>query len=129
LSPSVQCPYCRAPALLCTGTQVYPHRPDLRHKLFYRCEPCRAWVGCHPNTTTALGRLANAELRAAKQRVHAVFDPHWRSAGNRTRSKAYARLASELEIPASECHVGMFDVAMCERAIAVITTWRTPCES
>lgn len=89
------------------------------------CIPCRAWVGTHPGTLRPLGRLANAELRAAKQRVHAVFDPHWQSetARGRARARCYQRLAADLGINPSDCHVGMFDVATCERAVAAIEQW------
>jgi hypothetical protein len=87
----------------------------LHGKRFYSCQPCGAWVGCHPGTVKPLGRLANAELRKAKMHVHAVFDPLWKS-GAMSRSEAYRRLSDALGLPASETHVGMFDVETCRRA-------------
>lgn len=121
---TVQCPYCGAAAPLVTGADVYPHRRDLHEIFLYRCTPCDAWVGCHRGTTRPLGRLANAELRRAKQAAHAAFDPLWRHrAGIRTarmpRAKAYAWLARELGIEAADCHIGMFDVATCRRVVEV----------
>ena len=122
------CPYCGAPSQLTSGVHIYPHRPDLAEKRFYECRPCAAYVGCHPGSTTPLGRLANAELRRWKQRVHAAFDPHWRRAKDpkHARTMAYARLAREMGIPPSECHTGIFDVERCRAALAVIQKWGNP---
>lgn len=115
----ITCPYCNAEAELVTGGVIYPHRGDLRDRKFYLCRPCNAYCGCHPGTTKPLGRLANAELRMLKQQVHAVLDPLWRS-GSETRKGAYQLLADKLGIPRSDCHIGMFDVETCRRAIEVL---------
>lgn len=118
----VACDYCKRPAELVTGREIYPRRPDLFRLHFWRCEPCGAYVGCHKaeggngDGTKPLGRLANAELRAAKIRAHAAFDPLWRERGMK-RHKAYGWLAERLGIQKSECHIGMMDVAMCERVV------------
>lgn len=68
------CPYCGQESMQGTGVDVYPHRPDLQHLVFYSCAPCQARVGCHPGTTRPLGNLANAELRAARIEAHTQFD-------------------------------------------------------
>ena len=124
----VACPYCGAAARLVTGAEVYPHRPDLADKPFYSCEPCDAWVGCHPGTTKPLGRLADAKLRTAKSTVHAFLDPEWETVAPKYRGKArrdaYARLAHDLGIAPEECHIGMFDLGLCQRAVAALQTWR-----
>lgn len=112
------CPYCGNPSELVSGGVVYPRRPDLASKWFWRCAPCKAWVGCHPTTQRPLGRLANAELRSAKSVVHSVFDLIWKG-GEMSRGNAYAWLADQLGIPVSECHVGMFDLERCKLAIDV----------
>lgn len=110
----VKCPYCDGFAEPCGGDVIYPHRPDLYAKNFYICVPCDAYVGCHPGTTKPLGRLANAELRAAKSDAHVYFDLIWQS-GELTRTEAYAWLAEQLSITTDQCHIGMFDVDMCKR--------------
>jgi hypothetical protein len=114
----LECPYCRRNAAQVTGKEIYPHRPDLYAKTFYQCKPCDAYVGCHPNTTNPLGRLANAELRTAKKLAHAVFDPIWRG-GHKKRGSAYAWLSDQLGIDKKDCHIGMFDVDMCKRVVGV----------
>jgi hypothetical protein len=123
---AVTCPYCDNAAELVTGAEIYPHRPDLAALRFWRCAPCDAYVGCHKKNkkygqdgTQPLGRLANAELRRAKSRVHRIFDPIWKN-GSMTRREAYTWLAGRLNIPVEQCHVGMFDVPMCDRAISLI---------
>lgn len=114
----IACDYCGNRAVLVTGREIYPHRPDLYGKRFYQCSPCGAYVGCHPGTKRPLGRLANASLRAAKVRAHAAFDPLWKS-GRMKRTKAYAWLAKELEIKPDDCHIGMFTEDMCARVVSV----------
>ena len=114
----MRCPYCDGEPRLVNGDVIYPHRPDLRFMLFWLCAPCGAYVGCHLDSNRPLGRLADAELRAAKSEAHAAFDPTWRG-GRRSRSAAYAWLASKLGLPGSKCHIGMFDVETCQRVVAV----------
>lgn len=117
------CPYCGNKAKLVNGTVIYPHRQDLFHKNFWLCHPCGAYVGTHKNsrTFTALGRLANAELRKAKIEAHAAFDPLWQS-GDMERREAYAMLSEKLGISRNSCHIGMFDVDMCQRVVEVMNT-------
>jgi len=123
---SVTCPYCHRPAKLATGANIYPHRPDLVDKVFWRCAPCDAYVGCHPKHrkwsptgTTPLGRLANAELRREKQRAHAAFDPLWKS-GEMRRTEAYKWLAEQLGMSAANCHIGMLDANACRAVVAAV---------
>lgn len=116
---TVICDYCKAPADLVAGREIYPHIPKLWANAIYRCLPCKARVGCHPGTTKPLGRLANAELRAAKMAAHAAFDPLWKG-GEMKRKDAYRALASALGVRFEDCHIGMFDVPMCARVVAAI---------
>lgn len=112
------CPYCGNLSHLVNGLVIYPHRTDLEERLFYHCAPCDAYVGTHKGTKTPLGRLANAELRRAKQEAHASFDPIW-ELGKKTRHEAYAWLANELNIPTKECHIGGFDVDTCKKVVEI----------
>ena len=123
---TVICDYCGKPAELVTGATIFPHRYDLREKRFWRCDPCGAWVGTHEGTENPYGRLANEELRRAKQRAHRAFDPIWEIAmrgdgcsRHRARGRAYAWLSKELGVPIEQCHIGMFDLETCQRAAAI----------
>lgn len=118
---SIVCDYCGSDAPLVTGREIYPHRPDLYGKRFYKCTPCDAYVGCHDGTENAFGRLANAELRDAKMEAHAFLDKLWKS-GDHKRGHVYGWLANQLGIDKKDCHIGMFDVAMCRRVVEVCLT-------
>lgn len=129
------CPYCDQTAELVAGDVIYPHRPDLSSRCFWRCEPCGAWVGTHKDSKrhAPLGRLANVELRKAKQQAHAVFDPLWKGKMRRdkcskteARQAGYRWLADQLEIEGSACHIGMFDVETCRRVVAICWKVRQP---
>ena len=122
----ITCPYCRAPAKLVTGADLWGTDRPYSGKWFYRCDPCDAHVGCHGTTTRPLGRLANAELRLAKQYAHAAFDRLWRGkmaqdgcTQKQARTAGYRWLIEQLGIPARDCHIGHMDVAMCRRVVDV----------
>ena len=124
----VLCPYCGSEAKLVGGLAIYPHRPDLGGKKFWRCKPCDAYVGCHEagngqgDGTKPLGRLANAELRKAKKDAHYAFDRLWLDSPNRRRARgaAYAWLADAMGLTADECHIGEMDVQQCRQVFRLV---------
>lgn len=119
------CRYCGLGAMLAhTGQTGYPYQRD--YGPTWVCTPCGAWVGCHPGTLTALGGLANAELRVWKQKAHAAFDPLWqrkmvrdRCSKGKARRAGYKWLAQQLGIPEARAHIGEMDVAECKLAVEV----------
>lgn len=120
------CPYCDGEAVLTPGRVVYPRRPDLWNKQFWRCRPCDAWAGCRPGTERPLGRLANAELRQARREAHAAFDPLWKRKMERegiSRTKArgagYRWLAERLGIEHRRCRIAVMDVETCHRVVEI----------
>lgn len=114
--PVAPCPSCGGiKKELVNGKLIYPHRPDLAHKMFWRCADCdKSYVGCHPDTTVPLGTLADEETRRARCTAHNAFDQLWRS-GLMKRREAYAWLAKALELPPEECHISWFGAETCER--------------
>lgn len=126
------CPYDSAPVILADSVLIYgrSYGPIWLCSNYPRCD---AYVGCHPNTDKPLGRLANKELRAAKTAAHAMFDPLWkkklsRDGGKKCRSRGagYAWLAKQLGIPTQDCHIGMFDVELCRKVVAVCAPFWKP---
>jgi hypothetical protein len=113
---TVTCAYCNQSAEFVLGNKIYPHRPDLFTKGFYRCAPCAAYVGCHPNTSTPMGRLANEKLRNFKSITHRAFDQIWKT-GQFTRAAAYVWLSTEMQLTKDQCHIGEFDQDQCLLAI------------
>lgn len=122
----ITCPYCDGAAEQVTGADVYSHRNDLGHKIFWRCQPCAAWIGCEIGTDIPLGILANAELRQWKRAAHDAFDPLWRTVShNKKRQRevkavAYAALAKKLGIGIDRARISKFDVDLCKRTVALI---------
>lgn len=121
----VTCHYCGKEAELVTGKDIYPTRKDLWNKNFWRCLPCKAYVGCHAKNKKynhsgkePLGILANAALRHFKREAHAVFDKIWKEK-KMSRKDAYKWLAHKLNIPKEECHIGYFDNKTILKAIKI----------
>ena len=112
------CPKCKKEAVLVTGEYIYPSNKQYKDNNYYICETCGDYVGCHKGTTKAFGTLADYELREKRIQVHGAFDFMWDSPI--TRKEAYIYLAKELEIPLAKCHIGLFDLGLCQRALKVM---------
>lgn len=85
-------------ARLTDGAEVYPHRKDLAGLPFWKCDTCGNFVGCHhktKNRTQPLGVIATSEIKKARQHIHAVLDPIWKS-GKMKRASLYKRISGEL---------------------------------
>lgn len=120
----VDCGECSGPCGLVTGDLIYPHRPDLAHKSFWRCYRCNAYVGCHKGTTRPLGTPAGPETQRARRAAHAAFDPLWQRkverdgvAKHEARGAAYRWLSAQLGTPPEKTHIGHFDAATALRVV------------
>lgn len=102
------CPYCGKPTELIDSAEIYG---GTSYGPIYICRDCDAYVGCYKGTTTALGRLANDELRLAKRRAHHYLDQLWKTP--KQRLDVYAWISDELRVPLARTHVGMSDVEQC----------------
>lgn len=111
--PNDPCPSCGGTSKeLVDGSVIYPHRPDLFHKAFWRCPDCeKSYVGCHPDTTVPMGTLADEETRKARGAAHAAFDRLWKKedGGFMKRKEAYAWLAEVMGLEPKVCHISWFD--------------------
>lgn len=120
------CPYCTKPAMFFASSARFYHDTDFGP--VWACLPCQAWVGCHKTSArhVPLGRLADAELRRAKQEAHRFFDPLWKGKIRRdgcskgeARQAGYKWLADQMGIAIPACHIGHFDVEQCRRVVAL----------
>lgn len=115
------CPYCSKDSVFVDSIEVY----GSSYGMIYLCRPCKAWVGVHKGTKSALGRLANEELREAKKKAHFYFDKLWNAKIARgtkkgiARTNAYAWLSNELGMSRVETHIGWFDVDVCKKVVAL----------
>jgi ssDNA-binding Zn-finger/Zn-ribbon topoisomerase 1 len=92
-----------------------------RYGLFYGCvnyPACRGTHGAHPDGRP-LGIPATREVKLARIEAHAAFDRLWKEGGIRRR-KAYQWLRSAMELPADKCHIGLFDLAQCQRVVQLV---------
>lgn len=110
----IDCPECGAPMRLRESKRL--------KKTFFGCSRwplCDGTHGAHPNGEP-LGIPANAETKAARTRAHHAFEKVESIAG---RKAAYKWLATVLKIERKDAHIGMFDLAMCERTIGAVTSY------
>lgn len=114
-----KCPYCGAKVELKDSSYIYHKNNKHKNEQMWVCSnfpKCNAYVGCHKGTSLPLGRLANERLRTLKKEAHRQFDPIWKS-GLMNRKEAYKWLASMLKISVEDCHIGMFDIKVCQKVI------------
>lgn len=111
------CPYCKQEAEWVENREIYGRNYGKSY-MCYLCRNCDAYVGCHNNSRTPLGVMANKELRDWRKKVHAVIDPIWQS-GQMSRGAVYGKISHELGF---SYHTGESDVATCRRVLALIDT-------
>ena len=126
--PQPICDYCGAQArLVRAGEEDYPYRDD--HGALWLCAACEAWIGVFARSTrnVPLGRLANAELREWKTKLHAALEPMAAAKVRRdgctifeARAKGFQWLAGELWIQDQKCSIHTLDVAQCKAAVEII---------
>lgn len=122
----VICSYCGANGILESSLRIY----KMDYGFIWICEnypSCDAYVGCHKDSKSPKGWMANEELRAYRKEVHRLFDTLWKekikrlrsSSRSKIRNQAYGWLAGQLEIEKKHCHIAMFDVDTCRMAIDI----------
>lgn len=129
------CLHCGEPSRKVSGRVIYPNRQDLYRLIFWKCDPCGAYVGSHKRSGKPKGFPGNHEVRNARKYVHKVLDPLWRNAHRdpayansekddraikviqgSARGRVYAWLAHQMGISKETCHVGMFGIEECRMA-------------
>jgi hypothetical protein len=114
-----RCPYCGGPVHRVNATLVYGKDGEAYGQL-YVCSfypKCDAYVGVHKGTNRPKGTLANPALRLARRLAHEAFDATWKGKHRSVRSRAYAKLARQLKLDGSECHIGLFTLEQCARVV------------
>jgi hypothetical protein len=111
VAPPTECRYCQSDVALVSNSAVYG-REYGDWPFVYLCTGCSAYVGLHPDTDIPLGTLADSELRTARKRAKGTFIGLSKRL-RLSRDEAYAWLAEAMNIPASQCHFGFFDIEQC----------------
>lgn len=115
----VKCHFCGGNVEFVDNSKVYGKQYG--NGKCYLCTNCRAYVGVHTGTKTALGILANQEMRDKKIKCHDLFDSMWR--GTNKRNQLYKKLADEMQIERSHCHFGHFDIEELDKAYDILIRW------
>jgi hypothetical protein len=96
----IHCCQCqrKVRARLTNGAEIYPRSPSLAKLPFWACPDCGNYVGCHHKNGSGLvplGYIATPELRSARQHIHALIDPVWKS-GRMTRRAIYKAISEAI---------------------------------
>lgn len=109
---------------LCGGVVIY-NKADKGKSLsgfVYYCTECHAWVGTYPHDKEiAYGPLANFDTRKQRAEIHDWFDKLWKN--HDERDMYYGKLAQELGIEKENCHFGMMESEMLEKALKIVKKW------
>lgn len=111
----ITCPFCKRGAPWVENKEKYGRNYGTSYMCYY-CKPCDAYVGCHNNTRTPLGSMANKELREWRMKAHTVIDPLWES-GKMKRHQVYKMLDNKM---GKKFHVGWSDVEDCKKVISLL---------
>ena len=111
----MKCPYCGKQAKWVSNELIYGKRYGTSY-MIWLCKPCDAYVGCHCNTKSPLGTLANAELRKWRTKAHKVIDPLWHG-GGLSRKEVYQMLHDKF---GREIHIGTSDIETCNQIIKLM---------
>ncbi len=116
INKGLLCPYCLNLTEYVDSSIIY----GKSYGMIYLCKRCDAYVGVHRGTSKALGRLADKKLRHWKKEAHKYFDNIWmRKKCSGARVQGYKWLTCELDIQESLCHIGMFDIDRCKKAVEI----------
>ncbi len=110
----MKCPNCNA--------RMIPRVRRVDSAPFWGCEKwptCKATHGAHPGGRP-LGIPGTPEVKAARRRAHAAFDPIWEQ-GFMHRNAAYDWLAKALGLRRADVHIGAFSREQCENVVILST--------
>jgi len=112
-----RCPYCGRPVTYRSADGIY--RDNSRNAMLYVCSnypECDSYVRVHEGTKIPVGTLANKNLRTLRKQAHDRFNRLYLS-GRMSRDDAYAWLASILQAPPSQAHIGHLSEYYCQQVI------------
>lgn len=102
---SIYCCACTrdVDARLTDGAEVYPstNSKDFAKLPFWICDSCGNFVGCHHKSSMPiepLGSIPTPRLKLARQHIHAILDPIWKS-GTMDRTALYLKVGNLLGYP------------------------------
>ena len=128
LMNTMRCPYCNSHVVLRSADGIY--KKNNSETMLYVCARypiCDAYVRILPSTNQPAGSLANGELRALRLEAHQHFDQLYLN-GMMTRKEAYVWLATMLQMPMAQTHIGRLGKYYCRQVIEeskrMLENWR-----
>lgn len=122
---AVTCPDCGAAMKLRVAHKAHG---AMQGRPFYGCSTyprCKATHNAHPDGAP-MGIPGDASTKAARVRAHAAFDQLWKGDTRiMRRGAAYGWLEAAMGLKPGEGHIANFDVAACDRLVALIETSRS----
>lgn len=112
-----RCPYCGSSVVFRSADGIY--QDNSRGMMLYVCShypQCDAYVRTHAGTKIPVGSMANHELRSLRKTAHHYFDQLHKS-GFMTKDDAYFWLASIIDAPMSQAHIGYLSEYYCKQVI------------
>lgn len=113
----VICPKCNKPAPWVENKEKYGRNYGKSYMCYY-CKECDTYVGCHNNTRTPLGTMADKETMKLRIQAHSLFDKSWKN-GAMTRKEAYKKLSNHF---GKTMHIGQSDAKTCRQIIDLLTS-------
>lgn len=114
---AMRCPYCGSPVVLRSADGIYKEN-HANTKLYVcsRYPTCDAYVRVHEGTNKPVGSLADHRLRKLRKEAHDSFNRLYLT-DVMTKDQAYAWLASMIQAPRSQAHIGYLREYYCEQVI------------
>lgn len=92
------------------GKDAYPHRPDLREKLFWQCGNCKNFVGSHEGNDEPLGVIVSSEVKKLRMQIHNIIDPLWKNKKIK-RKRLYKIMSDFIGKPYHTANIGKVEEA------------------
>lgn len=116
------CPFCGRSVKRVHSSQVFYNNNGNNDGFYYVCSGwpiCSAYTKEDPILKKPTSTMADKKTRLKRQEAHYWFDQLHKGYGM-TKSEAYEWLADELQIRRANCHIGLFDIKMCNKVISVV---------
>lgn len=114
---TMRCPYCKRPVVARSAEGIYHNNAEGVNLLVCSGYPtCDAYVRTHPGTNIPMGSLANKQLRTLRRKAHDQFNQLYQL-GVMSKNDAYSWLASVLNVPKSQAHIGYLGDYYCQMVI------------
>ena len=113
------CPYCNGKSEIRSLRDVTGSENAMGYVFVCRHYPaCDSYVKMNEQTGKPLGTMANKQLRSLRIEAHRQLYRLYAD-GSMSRNEAYEWMASVMNIPRQEAHIGLFQEYYCRKVIAL----------